>query len=70
MPILTKGTVSVYVGTGASPAPSPTAAKYVVVNGAGTIGASTSVTGSWGKWLGTVDTEGYAVMQFDCVAAK
>jgi len=70
VPILTKGTVYVYVGTGASPAPSPTGAKYVVVNGAGTIGASTSVTGSWGKWLGTVDTEGYAVMQFDCVAAK
>ena len=68
VPILTKGTVSIYVGTGASPAPAP--GRYVVVNGAGTIGASTSTTGAFGKWLGGVDEQGYAVMKFDCIAAR
>ena len=68
VPILTKGMVTVYVGTGASPAPA--AGRFVVTNGAGTIGASTSGTNSWGKWLGGVDAEGYATMVFDCVSAK
>lgn len=68
VPILTKGVVSIYVGTGASPAPAP--GRYVIVNGAGTVGASTSTTGAWGKWLGGVDEQGYAVMNFDCVSAR
>ena len=68
VPILTKGKVAVYVGTGASPAPAP--GRYVIVNGAGTIGASTNTTGAWGKWLGGVDADGYAVMMFDCVSAR
>jgi hypothetical protein len=70
VPIATKGTLSVYVGTGASPQPSPTAARFAIVNGVGSYGAQTHPTGAFGEWQGGVDADGYAVLKFDCTAAR
>lgn len=67
VPILTRGLLSVGPWpSGETPHPS---GKFLVVKGTGDFGIATGVSApatAFGKFLGTKDTNGYAMIKFDC----
>ena len=69
VPILTKGVLNVYIGTGGYTA-APGRFAIVGNTGAFASAATSTTTGVFGKWLGCPDTEGYAPLIFDCVGNK